>query len=176
MKTCFVLAPAGALCVGLAFGHARAGTTAFFDASQGMTVEAPGATSDTLRTGDYLFTYSQDKWWYPTISIGPGVPTGRFRRMEWPEGLHAQAITAGPSGLLTYQESALVTIRRADGAVFDIVSFAGKLLGSTAGAGGAFEIMPKRDGNDGFADPLTLDATGNWPRNFLSVISAGIRS
>ena len=85
-----------------------------------------------------------------------GPPTGRFQSVFWPDGIDAQAITAGP----TAGAGANITIKRVDGKLFDFRSFTGKLLANTAGAGGAFEIMPQLNGQDAFADPLQFDATG----------------
>lgn len=140
--------------------EAHAATTTFFNATQTAIVASTNATSETLRSGAYLFTHSLDNYWYPTISIGGGTPTGRFQSLFWPAGIHAQAITAGPSGSLTGQGSAKITIKRVDGAVFDVRSFTAKLLANTAGAGASFEIMPKLQGEDVLNDPLALDATG----------------
>ena len=114
-------------------------------------------TSTTIRSGGYLFTYSVDGWWsaYPG-----GQPTGRIQPVQWPAGVDAQTLTAGPGGVLPAQTSASITLRRADGQPFDLQSFTGKLLLNTAGAGGAFEIMPQLNGNDAFANPQPYDCTG----------------
>jgi hypothetical protein len=138
----------------------------YFDSSQVALPWASGATSNTIRCNGYQFTNTLDKWWYPTISLGPGTPTGRPTPITLPAGIDAQAITAGPSGLLTGQGSARVTISRVDGGVFDLISFKGTLLGSTSGAGAAFEVMPLLHGQDGLSDPLTFDATGPYGRSF----------
>jgi hypothetical protein len=139
---------------------AQTTTTVFFNPTQTAVSAGSGPTSETVRSTGYLLTYSQDKWWYPTISLGPGTPTGRLQSVTWPEGLDAQTVTAGPSGLLTAQVAATVTIQRADGTPFDLKSFTARLLGNTAGAGASFEIMPVLNGVDGFPDPLMFDATG----------------
>ncbi len=144
----------------------RAATTVFFNPSQMATPVASGDTSETVKCSGYVFTYSLDKYWYPGISLGPGTPTGRFQSVVWPNGLHAQAITAGPSGPVTTGGGATVTIKRVDGTSFDLKTFTAKLLANTAGAGGAFEIMPLLNDNDGFPDPLTLDATGYGGQTF----------
>lgn len=144
-------------CLSLA---ATADTKVFFNGPAPATQVASNVTSVTLRSGPYLFTRTLDGWWYPGIRIGPGVPTGRFESVHWPDGLHAQAITAGPDGPPVGDTSAKVTLTRVDGAVFDIQALAIKLLANTAGAGAALEIMPTRNGQDGFPDPLALDATG----------------
>jgi hypothetical protein len=139
---------------------AQAVTAVFFNNSQAATVVATNMASTTISSSGYLFTYSLDNWWYPTISIGPGTPTGRFSSVNWPTGVQAQTITAGPTGSLTTQISATITIKRVDGLPFDLTSFAANILGNTGGAGAAFEIMPLLNGQDGFVNPLTLDATG----------------
>lgn len=141
-------------------GVVQAATTVFFTGSQTATHVASGDTSETISSGGYLFTYSLDKWWYPTISIGPGTPTGRLQPITWPAGVDAQTQTAGPSGLMASQVPATITVKRVDGQPFAVASFTAKLLGNTAGAGAAFEIMPLLNGNDGFPNPLTYDATG----------------
>lgn len=144
----------------------RAVTTEYFNPSQVAVPVSSDPTSDTVRSGDYLFTHSLDKWWYPTISIGGGTPTGRFQSVLWPAGLHAQAVTAGPTGLLNPGSPAAITLKRADGAVFDVLSFSVKLLANTSGAGGSVEVMPLLNGNDGFPDPLALDASGQGGQTF----------
>jgi hypothetical protein len=151
---------AAALCTLFCSGTAQAVTNIFFNGSQTATNVASGATSDTISSSGYLFTYSLDKWWYPTISLGPGTPTGRPQSITWPNGVGAQTLTAGPSGLLTTQVPATITVKRIDGKPFDLASFTAKILGNTAGAGASFEIMPVLNGIDGFADPLMFDATG----------------
>ena len=138
----------------------HAATTTFFNNSQTASSAGLGPTSETISSSGYLFTYSLDKWWYPTISIGPGTPTGRPESVLWPAGVEAQTVTAGQSGPLTTQVPATITIKRIDGKPFDLTSFTAKILGNTAGAGASFEIMPTLNGNDGFPDPLTFDATG----------------
>lgn len=150
----------------LAHGAGQAATTSFFKSTQTATLATTNATSETWSSRGYLFTHSLDNWWYPTISLGGGTPTGRFQSLFWPDGLHAQAITAGPNGLVTGQSSAYITIQRADGRPFDLVSFKAKLLANTAGAGASFEIMPKLQGEDAFPDPLMLDATGYGGMSF----------
>jgi hypothetical protein len=141
-------------------------TTIFFNAAQTTNPVASGATSETISSSGYLFTYSLDKWWSAT---GSGPPTGRFQSILWPAGLDAQTQTAGPSGPLTTQIPATITIKRIDGLPFDLTTFTGEILGNTAGAGAAFEIMPLLNGNDGFANPLTLDATGYAGRSFTYI-------
>ena len=132
--------------------HAITNTNIFFNSTQIMTVVASNITTVTINSGGYLFTYSQDGY----FSGGGGTPTGRFFTVIWPNGVQAQAYTAGPlSGT-----GANITVKRADGKLFDFQSFTGKILLNTAGAGGAFEIMPQLNGNDAFANPLQYDCTG----------------
>lgn len=127
-------------------------TNVFFDVSQTATLVVSNINAVTLRSGDYLFTYSADGYW----SAGGGTPTGRFFSVFWPAGVQAQAITAGP----LLGTGANITLMRADGKLFDLQAFTGKILLNTAGAGGAFEIMPQSNGNDAFNNPLQYDCTG----------------
>ena len=132
---------------------ARAVTNVFFSAFQTATVVTTNMNSATIRSGAYLFTYTTDGFW----SASPGgPPTGRFQPVLWPAGVDAQAITTGP----LLGSSASITVQRVDGLPFDLQSFTGKLLGNTAGAGAAFELMPQLKGQDAFQNPLTYDATG----------------
>lgn len=142
---------------------AAAMTNVFFNAYQTATVVATNMTDTTIRSRGYLLTYSVDGWWsaYPG-----GPPTGRLQPVLWPTGVDAQTITTGPSGPLTQQGSASITIRRADGQPFDLQTFTGKILGNTAGAGASFELMPQLNGNDAFPNPLTYDATGYAGQSF----------
>ena len=132
---------------------AQAVTNVFFNASQTATVTGTNMTSTTIRSLDYLFTYSVDGWW---SSYAGGPPTGRFQSVFWPDGIDAQAITAGP----TVGAGANITIKRVDGKLFDFRSFTGRILLNTAGAGGAFELMPQLNGQDAFANPLQYDCSG----------------
>jgi len=133
--------------------HASTNTNIYFNASQPMTVTASNITTITISSSGYRFTYSQDG--YFTGGLGGG-PIGRFFSVVWPDGVQAQAYTAGPlSG-----SGANITLKRVDGKKFDLQSFTGKILLNTAGAGGAFEIMPQINGNDAFANPLQYDCTG----------------
>lgn len=151
----------------LSEGVSQAGTTVFFNCAQAATNMASGATSETIGSEGYWFTCSMDKWWYPTISLGPGTPTGRYTRISLPAGIEAQAITAGPSGLITSGGGARITIRRADGMPFDLKGFSARLLANTAGAGGAIEVMPTVGGEDALPDPLAFDASGFAGRTFV---------
>ncbi len=137
---------------------ARAVTNNFFDASQSATLLVSNINAITIQSGDYRFTYSADGYW----SSGGGSPTGRFFSIFWPTGVQAQAITAGP----LLGTGANITLTRADGKPFDLQAFTGKILLNTAGAGGAFEIMPQLNGNDAFNNPLQYDCTGYASQSF----------
>lgn len=133
-------------------------TTNFFNASQTAMLVASNINTITLQSGDYRFTYSADGYW----SSGGGMPTGRFFSIFWPNGVQAQAITAGP----LLGTGANITLKRADGKLFDLQAFTGRILLNTAGAGGAFEIMPQLNGNDGLPDPQQYDCTGYAGNSF----------
>lgn len=137
----------------------KAVTTVFFDASQGTNLVAAGTTSDTLSSTGYLFTCTRDKLF--TGGVGLTNPIGRYLRVEWPTGLEAQAVTVGP-----VLSKARLTLQREDGQPFAIQSLAVKLLANTAGAGAAFEIMPKLNGEDGRPDPYMYPATGYYGSQF----------
>jgi len=138
---------------------APAVTTVFFNSSQTTNLVASGTTSDTLSSEGYLFTLTRDKLF--TGGVGLTNPIGRTVRIPWPDGLEAQAVTTGPA-----LSAAKITIKRQDGQLFAIESFTAKLLANTAGAGGAFEIMPLLNGQDGVPDPFLYDATGYYGQNF----------
>jgi hypothetical protein len=133
-------------------------TNIFFTGSQTSTLIVSNINAVTIQSGDYRFTYSADGYW----SSGGGVPTGRFFSIYWPTGVQAQAITAGP----LLGTGANITLKRVDGALFDLQAFTGRILLNTAGAGGAFEIMPQLNGNDGFPNPLQYDCTGYGGQSF----------
>ncbi len=143
----------------LAATPVRAITNLFSNPSQPATVVASNITSATLSSVGYQFTYTADGYWSPSPG---GDPTGRFFSVFWPAGVQAQAITAGP----TLGAGANITIQRVDGQPFGLRAFTGKLLANTAGAGGAFEIMPQLNGQDAFPDPLMFDATGYAGKTF----------
>lgn len=133
---------------------ANAVTTTFFDGSELATLVASGTTSDTIRSKGYLFTYTRDK----LFTGGTGTIIGRQVRIPWPQGVEAQAVTAGPN-----PSKAQITIRRADGQVFDLTAFTARLLANTAGAGGSIEVMPVLNGEDAFNDPVPFFASGySW--------------
>lgn len=153
----------GVLLLAVCF-HARTAsaviyTNVFFNASQTRTVLASSINEVTIRSGDYTFAYSVDGYWSP---VAGGQPTGRFFSVNWPAGVQAQAITAGP----LVGRGANIILKRADGKKFDLKSFTGKILLNTAGAGAAFEIMPLVDGEDAFNDPLMYDCTGYYGTSF----------
>ena len=139
----------------------QAVTNVFFTGSQASTLVVSNINAVTIQSGDYRFTYSADGYW----SSGGGVPTGRFFSVYWPTGVQAQAITTGPS----LGAGANITLKRADGKLFDLQAFTGKILLNTAGAGGAFEIMPLLNGNDAFPNPLTYDCSGYAGQSFAYV-------
>ena len=72
---------------------ARAATMTFFDPSQIATLVTEGTTSDKIRSNGYYFTYTRDK----LFTGGGSEPIGRYVRIPWPEGVEAQAVTAGPN-------------------------------------------------------------------------------
>ncbi|MDD5138735.1 MAG: hypothetical protein PHY43_00570 [Verrucomicrobiales bacterium] len=159
MKTIRRFSVLAASCVCL-FGAppTKAVTNVFFNASQTSTLIASNINAVTIQSGDYRFTYSADGYW----SSGGGTPTGRFFSIFWPTGVQAQAITAGP----LLGTGANITLKRADGKIFDLQAFTGEILLNTAGAGGAFEIMPQLNGNDAFNNPLQYDCTGYAGQSF----------
>ena len=119
---------------------------------------ATNATSDTISSEGYLFTYTRDKLF--TGGVGLTNPIGRAVRIPWPDGIEAQYVTAGPN-----PGNAKITVRRVDGAVFDLTSFTAKLL-ANAGAGRAIEIVPLLNGQEPLNDPLYFDVSGNYGNEF----------
>ena len=140
---------------------AQAVITVFFDGSQTTNLVTSGTTSDTISSEGYLFTFTRDKLF--TGGIGLTNPIGRAVRIPWPDGLEAQAVTAGPN-----PSGARMDIRSEDGQTFAIASLTFKLLAHTAGAGASFEIMPMLNGEDGVSDPFMYDATGFYGRQFTN--------
>jgi len=138
---------------------ARAVTNIFFDASQTTNLVTSGTTSDTISSAGYLFTFTQDKLF--TGGIGLTNPIGRAVRIPWPDGLEAQAVTAGPN-----PSGARMDIKRQDGELFAIKSLSFKLLANTGGAGASLEIMPMLDGEDGVPEPFMYNATGYYGQQF----------
>lgn len=164
MKTQTPLTMVAVLCAMLCAQAAQAVTNIFFNASQTATVIASNITDVTLSSGDYRFTYSRDG--YFTGGVGLTNPVGRFFTVFWPNGVQAQATTVvGPGS----SAGANIILKRADGKPFDLQSFTGKILLNTAGAGGAFEIMPLLNGNDAFPDPLQYDCSGYGGQSFSYV-------
>lgn len=143
-------------CLGLC-GRVQAAIVDFFDASQAYSIIQLGSISDTVRSEGYLFTYTRDK----LFTGGGSDPIGRPIRIAWPEGLEAQAITAG-----SITGPAKFTIRREDGDVFGLPAFTAKLLANTSGAGASIEIMPQLNGEDAFPDPVMFFATGFYGQAF----------
>jgi hypothetical protein len=141
---------------------ATAVTNVFFNSSQIATLVVSNITSVTIRSEGYQFTYSVDGYW---ASYPGGPPTGRFFSVFWPNGIQAQAVTAGPS-----PGKAVITIKREDGARFDLRSFTGKLLANTAATGAAFEIMPQLGGEDALPDPWMFDASGYYGQSFSHTV------
>lgn len=145
---------------GFAGAPAGAAVTVFFDPSQTATLVDSGVTSDTISSSGYLFFCTRDK----LFTGGTGEPIGRSLRVDWPEGVEAQAVTTPPPGVTDHK--ARMTLQRVDGAVFDLTSFTVKILASTSGAGAALEIMPLVNGEDAFADPIAFDVTGYYGQTF----------
>jgi hypothetical protein len=72
---------------------ARAVTNVFFSPSQTTNLVATNLNTDTIATEGYLFTLSRDKLF--TGGVGLTNPIGRSLRVNWPDGLEAQAVTGG---------------------------------------------------------------------------------
>lgn len=145
---------------GVCVAGARADVTQFFNSTQVATSVSTGVTSDTISCAGYQFTYTRDK----LFTGGLGTPIGRTVRVPWPTGVEAQAVTTPPAGVTDYK--ARLTVRRVDGGVFDLTAFTAKLLANTAATGGAIEIMPMLNGEDGFNDPLYFDVSGYYGQSF----------
>jgi hypothetical protein len=134
-----------------------AATVTFFDPSQIATLVTEGTTWDKVRSNGYYFTYTRDK-----LFTGGGTePIGRYVRIPWPDGVEAQAVTAGPN-----PSKAKITIERVDGDVFDLNAFTAKLLANTAGAGADFEVVPFLNGEEALQDPVIFNATGYYGQSF----------
>lgn len=133
---------------------ARAVTTIFFNSSQTTNMVSTNASSDTISSEGYLFTYTRDK----LFTGGTSNVIGRPVRVSWPDGLEAQYVT-------TLTNKARITVRRVDGAVFDLTAFSAKLL-ANAGAGRAIEIVPLLNGQEPLNDPLYFDVSGNYGNVF----------
>lgn len=135
---------------------ASAVVTTYFDPSQVATVIEEGVTFDTIACQGYLFSYTRDK----LFTGGTGQIIGRGVRIPWPDGIEAQYVTAGPN-----PTKASITVRREDGAVFDLTSFTAHLL-ANAGAGRAIEIVPLLAGEELLPDPLSFDVSGSYGNEF----------
>jgi len=155
MSSKLALAAATSTCALFLSAPACAVTTTFFDASQTMTLVTSGTTSDTISTEGYLFTYTLDK----LFTGGGSTIIGRTQLVQWPDGLHAQAVTSGP-----VTSSAQITIQRVDGGVFDLDALSFTLLANTWATGADLEITPMLDGNDG--PQVFLDASGSTWNTF----------
>lgn len=142
--------------------HAHAVTTDFFSITQMTNLVATNINSDTIETEGYLFTFSRDKLF--TGGVGLTNPIGRSLRVNWPNGLEAQAITTGPN-----PGGSKVVLTRQDGQPFDIPAFTFRLLANTAGAGAMLEIMPLLDGEDAVPDPYMFQATGFYGQTFTNL-------
>lgn len=143
---------ATALSIVLGSFQARAVTTVYFNPSQTTNLVSTNATSDTISSEGYVFTYSRDKF----FTGGTTNPPGRYVRVFWPDGLEAQYVTAGPS-----PGKAQITVRRLDGDVFDLTAFSAKLL-ANPGAGRALEIVPFLNGEEPLNDPLVFDVSSGY--------------
>jgi hypothetical protein len=149
---------AAAAIVGLACSEvANAATMMFFSSDQVATLITEGPTWDQIRSNGYYFTYTRDK----LFTGGLGQPIGRPVYVNWPDGVEAQAVTAGPN-----PSKATITIERVDGTVFDFSAFTARLLANTAGAGGSFEVVPFLNGQEVLPDPVVFDATGYYWSTF----------
>ena len=129
-------------------------TNVFFNASQTTNLVATNTTADTISSEGYLFTYTRDK----LFTGGTTNVIGRPVRVSWPDGLEAQYVT-------TSTNKASITVRRVDGAVFDLTAFTAKLL-ANAGAGRAIEIVPLLNGEEPLPNPLYFDVSGNYGNEF----------
>jgi len=156
-RTC-IIAALRATCVILLSLSADAAIVHFFDPSQTYTLVQSGVTSDTISSEGYLFTYTRDKLF--TGGLGGG-PIGRPVRVNWPDGIEAQAVTEGP-----VLSKATISISRVDGELFDLTAFTAMLLANTAGTGANIEIMPQLNGEDAFNNPFMFFASGNYGNVF----------
>jgi len=149
---------AAAVCAVVCAPTVQAVTAVFFNSSQTTNLVATNATSDTISSEGYLFTYTRDKLF--TGGVGLTNPIGRPVRIPWPNGLEAQDVTSGPN-----PGNARITVQRVDRAVFDLTSFTAHLL-ANAGAGRAIEIVPLLNGQEPLNDPLFFDVSGNYGNEF----------
>lgn len=141
--------------------QARALTNVLFSITQTTNLVATNLNSDTIETEGYRFTLSRDKLF--TGGVGLTNPVGRSLRVNWPDGLEAQAVTTGPN-----PGGAKIMLTRQDGQPFDIPAFTFRLLAHTAGAGAMLEIMPLLNGEDAVPDPFMYQATGYYGQTFTN--------
>lgn len=153
-----------------ACGAAPAAVRVFFDGAQSYTLVSSATNADTIESEGYLFSYTLDKLF--TGGVGMTEPIGRTSQVSWPAGLHAQAITTGPDTGV----GANLTVRRVDGAVFDIHALTFQLWANTAGAGGTLEIMPQINGEDLYNDPVMFGASGFYSQSFSYVDGGGYQA
>ena len=148
---------AAAVCAFACAPTVQAVTTVFFNSSQTTNLVSTNATSDTISSEGYLFTYTRDKLFTggttnPPRAICPDLLAG------WSGG----AVRHGRPN----PDKAKITVRRVDGAVFDLTAFTAKLL-ANAGAGRAIEIVPLLNGQEPLNDPLYFDVSGNYGNGVL---------
>jgi hypothetical protein len=148
------------LLLAIATQPVRAVTNVFFRFTQTTNLVATNISSDTIETEGYLFTLGRDKLF--TGGYGLTNPIGRSLRIQWPDGLEAQAITTGPN----LGVGARLTLTRVDGQPFDIQRFTFRILGNTGGAGAMLEVMPLLNGEDALPEPLMYQATGFYGQTF----------
>jgi len=135
---------------------ALAVVTVYFSPDQVATLVNSGVTSDQISCAGYMFTYTRDK----LFTGGGSIPIGRPVRVQWPDGIEAQYVTAGPN-----PGKAQIRVRRVDGGLFDLTAFTAMLL-ANAGAGRAIEIVPLLNGTEPLNDPLFFDVSGNYGNSF----------
>lgn len=152
---------AAAVCAFCCAQTARAVTTIFFNSSQMTNLVATNTTSDTISSEGYLFTFTRDKLF--TGGYGLTNPIGRTVGVSWPNGLAAQAVTTGP-----VTSGARIILTRQDGQPFALAAFTARLFANTSPPGGAIEIMPLLNGEDGVPNPFMYDATGYYGQNFTN--------
>lgn len=85
----------------LRFWNGQCSNHNFFSSSQLITMDSSGATFGTVTSDGYIFTYTLDKLF--TGDVGMSTPIGRQQLVQWPSGLHAQAITTpGPASAASH--------------------------------------------------------------------------
>jgi hypothetical protein len=118
------------------------GSVVFFSSDQSYTLDTSGTYSNLLTSNGYRFTYSQNK-----------VITS-VNNVEWPTGLHLQALTSGSVG------PAKATIARTDKKPFSIPSFSVTLLCNAVGGSASFKWVPKLLGEDLLNDEVIYSTNG----------------